>query len=58
MVGQSQALYLALPQTIRDFLLTEQDFRYALHELSVRLVFFDPGKEELTEWFETISIEP
>ena len=53
-----RVLYLAVPHTIRDFLLTESDFRYALHELNVRLIFFDPGKEELVEWIETIIIEP
>lgn len=52
-----RTLYLAVPQNVHDFLLTDSDFRYALHALNVRLVFFDPGKEELVEWIETINIE-
>lgn len=51
-------LYLGLPDDLREFLLTESDFRDILREFGVRLIFFDPTTEAITKWIETIPIEP
>src|SRR5579871_3533838 len=53
-----RVLYLAVPHTLRDFLLLESDFRYILRELQVRLIFYNVQTQELTEWIETPGIAP
>lgn len=57
-LAPERVLYLAVPSTIRDFLLLESDFRYILHELQVCLIFFDIKREEITEWIELQNIVP
>jgi hypothetical protein len=54
-----RVLYLALPDTMRDLLLGEADFRDILRAFGARLIFFDPEHEErgLT-WIETPPTEP
>jgi hypothetical protein len=52
-----RVLYLAVPHRISGFLLAESDFRYVLRELNIRFILFDPGKEELVQWIETINTE-
>ncbi len=53
-----RVLYLAVPDYVRGFLLDESDFRDILRAFDVRLIFFDPGKETIVKWIETIPIEP
>jgi hypothetical protein len=41
-----RVLYLALPDTMRELLLEERDFRHILREFQARLIFFVPYEKE------------
>jgi hypothetical protein len=53
-----RALHLAVPDDLRDLLLNEADFREILREFQIRLIFFEPQLERISEWIETIVTEP
>ena len=50
-------LYLALPNSVRDFLMEETDFRRILRGFQARLIFFDPEEGSSLEWIEQTNIE-
>jgi hypothetical protein len=53
-----RVLYLAVPNTMRKYLLTESDYRDILRDLRVRVIFFDPEGKEQTEWINPASLAP
>jgi hypothetical protein len=48
-------IYLALPNTTRELLLEEKDFRHILSAFQARLLFYDPLEKEALEWIEPTS---
>ena len=53
-----RTLYLALPQRVQERLLSDADYRAILREMQVRLIFYEPDEEVLSEWIETENIAP
>ncbi len=47
-----RVLYLAVPNSIREFLLDEKDFRHILRAFRAHLIFYDPQEKEAMEWIE------
>lgn len=49
-VEPERRLYLAVPQSVFDTLLSEQMARFVLDDLQIALVAFDPAEEVITQW--------
>ena len=52
-----RTLYLALPDSMRNMLMDEKDFRHILREFEARLIIFSPSRKEELEWIELTSFE-
>jgi hypothetical protein len=53
-----RALYLAIPKSLRKYLLSESDYRDILRDLKVRIIFYDTEGKEQTEWINPASLAP